>query len=105
PPKRPDAYRLNAIELYARGESIRQIAGALGVSTGWVASVLRAGGVRTRSLSSARLNFFTRGGEPSRQRKDLPVDELASRYLSGESANALAKEFNASHCAISERLQ
>ena len=102
--KRTPFDRNHAIKLYLSGKSIKQIAIMLGTSAWPVANAVKKAGV-SRTLSEARMNHFAKGGVPSVERKDIPVDEIVRRYESGESANALAHAFGASHQAIRERLQ
>lgn len=94
----------DAIEFYLSGKSVTEVAALVGMSRGWVASVVRDAGI-TRTLADARANFFAKGGAPSVRREDIPIDELVARYERGESAIALARSFNASHDAIRTRLQ
>jgi transposase-like protein len=73
---------------YERGESVRQIARALGINSGTVSYHLRRAGVAIRPTSQPR-----GGGRPwCVPPGSAAADDLARRYLAGTSAKRLAAD-------------
>ena len=68
PAKLPDKVHRDAVELYVSGLSTAKVARHLGIDTSTVADAVRRAGV-TRTLSSARNLFLTKGGQSWNRRR------------------------------------
>lgn len=103
PMKHPESYRKNIVQLYLSGLSQRAISEQVGSDQKWISKVLRNAGV-SRSLSSARRQFFARGGKPPNFISDLPVDSMCTAYRGGHAAQVIAKPLGISVETVKRRI-
>lgn len=99
-----DADFENAIHAYIAGESAQAVAARFHASEKRLTEALKARGLfrdkAARNQIKARKNTAR-----ALRRLPLPVDEIAARYRTGESENALAVAFGVSRSAITVRLR
>lgn len=83
----------HAVELYESGQTVKEVAAALSRHPDVVSGHLRRRGIKPSRARGAR-----------RERVTVPGDEIASRYLAGESELALSRAYGVSRLVIRKRL-
>jgi len=76
---------------YQGGETAHEIAKSLSVGYAGIYSLLRRNNVQIRTKQESQIHRFE---------KNLDVDDICSRYLGGESANAIAEDYPISNDGI-----
>lgn len=103
-PKASPADVENAVAAYVAGESCQKAAAGNRTSQNRLKDTLVERGLwRTREQSEALRGAKIRASLLAHT--PLPIDEIARRYLAGESTNALAKAYGAVRSAIDIRLK
>lgn len=104
PAKAPDINVENAIQAYLSGESAKKIAPYYGICAKRLTAILKERGL-LRDKSQRYAIAGKKNGKIRHKTLDLPDDEIAKRYLSGETEQTLAKEFGVNRYAISTSLR
>src|SRR5579885_1624595 len=104
PAKTPDSYFENAINAYVAGKSIEDSAGAFHVSYNRLKTALTERGLLRDATTSEQLRR-QHLRDTARTQDTLPIDEIAARYMAGESENAIAQSFGVARNVIRLRLQ
>lgn len=104
PAKSSDADFENAIAAYVAGESCENVSARFHVGEARLRQTLKERGLfRSKTeryrISAERVSVTRLAALP------LPMEEIARRYLAGESENVLAKEFDVSRNVITTRLR
>ena len=102
--KIPPADLNNAVEAYLTGLSSEDASKIFNFSASPLVKELKRRGL-LRDLTARSAIKKSKISAKAMERTPLPIDEIAVRYLAGESENSLAQTFNVSRGAIRVRLR